>query len=139
MNIKRLIVAGIVASILFLVLDAIFGVLGGWIGELISGIPPEQPDDAKLATGLVFELINGFMLVIIYAVIYPALPGEGGRRGISYGLIVWGLRVVMWAFSTYMLTDMPPVLISITVITGLVEMLIICVVIAIIYTGKKMA
>lgn len=83
--------------------------------------------------GLLFELLNGFMLTVIYAVIYPALPGVGWRKGLSYGLIAWGLRVVMWAFSTYMITDTAPILIDVTVFTGLIEMLIICVVIAAIY------
>ena len=137
MNVKRLIVAGIAASVLFLVLDAVFGVLGGIIGELAFGVPSGQPDETKLATGLVFELINGFMLALIYAIIYPALPGKGWKKGISYGLIVWGLRVVMWAFSTYMMTDMSPILIGITVLTGLLEMLIICVVIAAIYKDES--
>jgi hypothetical protein len=136
MNVKRLIIAGIAASILFLVLDAVFGVLGGMIGELAFGLPPGQPDEAKLVTGLVFELVNGFMLAVIYAIIYPALPGRGWKKGISYGVIVWGLRVVMWAFSTYMMTDLSPILIGITALTGLLEMLIICVVIAAIYTDK---
>jgi hypothetical protein len=43
------------------------------------------------------------------------------------------LRVVMWAFSTYMMTDMPPAEISIAVGTGLVEMLIICAAIVLVY------
>ena len=133
MNVKRLIVAGIVASILFLVLDALFGVLGGVIVEQVFGIPAGQPDQAKMVYGLLFELINGFMLAVIYALIQPALGGKGWQKGFWYGLIVWGLRVVMWAFSTYMMTDMPTALIGITVVTGLIEMVIICIVIAAIY------
>jgi len=133
MNVKRLIVAGIVASLLFLVLDALFGVLGGVIAEQLFGIPAGQPDEAKMGFGLLFELINGFMLAVVYALIQPSLGGNRWQKGLSFGLIVWGLRVVMWAFSTYMMTDMPVVLISITVVTGLIEMLIICVVIAAIY------
>jgi hypothetical protein len=43
---------------------------------------------------------------------------------------VWGLRVVMGAFSTYMMTDTPPISIAITVVTGLIEVLILCIVIA---------
>ena len=134
MNIKRLVIASIAASVLFLVLDAVFGVLGGVIGETVFGIPGGQLDQAKMGLGLVFELVNGFMLALIYAIIHPALPGEGWKKGISYGLIVWGLRVLMWAFSTYMMTSMPPIQISITVLTGVIEILIICVVIAAIYT-----
>jgi len=135
MNIKRLIVAGIAASVLFLVLDMVLGMAGGFIGAQVFGSPFEQPPgiEVKVKFGLIFELINGFMLAVIYAVIHPSLPGQGWKKGISYGLLVWGLRVVMWAFSTYMMTDMSPILIAITVVTGLIEVLILGVVIAAIY------
>lgn len=136
MNIKRLIIAGIVASFLFLILDAVFGVLGGLVAAQVFGIPSGQPDESRIGLGLLFELINGLMLAWIYAVIYTALPGKSWRKGLSYGFIVWGLRVLMWAFSTYMMTTMAPILIGITVLTGLVEILIICVVISSIYPGK---
>ena len=43
MNVKRLIVAGIVASVLFLVLDAALGMAGGLIGARVFGLPAEQP------------------------------------------------------------------------------------------------
>ena len=69
----------------------------------------------------------------IYALIHTGLPGRGWTKGVSYGLIVWALRVVMWAFSTYMMTDLAPVTIGITVGTGLIECLILGVVIALIH------
>ncbi len=139
MNAKRLVVAGIVASVLFLVLDAALGTAGGFIGAQVFGVPVEQPPgfEAKVKLGLIFELINGFMLAVIYAVIHPSLPGRGWKKGISYGLLVWGLRVVMGAFSTYMMTDMSPILIAITVVTGLIEVLILCIVIAVIYRAGE--
>jgi hypothetical protein len=135
MNVRRLLVAGIVASVLFLVLDMLLGAAGGAIAAQVFGVPFNQPPgiQAKIIFGLVFELINGFMLALIYALIHPSLPGQGWKKGIIYGLIVWGLRVVMWAFSTFMMTDMPPALIAITVVTGLIEVLILGVVIAAIY------
>jgi hypothetical protein len=136
MNAKRFILTGIVASILFLLLDAVFGVVGGIVGEQVFGIPSSAPDESKMGLGLLFELINGFMLAGIYALIHTSLPGDGWRKGLSYGLIVWGLRVLMWAFSTYMMTDMAPILISITVFTGLLEILVICVAIAALYPGN---
>jgi hypothetical protein len=139
MNTKRLIVAGIVASVLFLVLDAVLGTAGGVIGAQVFGLSVEQPSgiEAKMKFGLIFELINGFMLAVIYAVIHPSLPGRGWKKGISYGLIVWGLRVVMWAFSTYMMTDMAPVSIVINVVTGLIEVLILGIVIAVVYKARR--
>jgi len=139
MNVKRLIGAGIVASFLFLVLDAALGTAGGFIGAEVFGVPIEQPPgfEAKIQFGLIFELINGFMLAVIYAVIHPSLPGRGWKKGFSYGLLVWGLRVVMGAFSTYMMTDMPPVSIAINVIMGLIEVVILCIVVAVIYRTES--
>jgi len=139
MNTKRLIVAGIVASVLFLVLDAALGTAGGFIGAQVFGLPFEQPPgfEAKVQFGLIFELINGFMLAVIYAVIHPSLPGQGWKKGVSYGFLVWGLRVVMWAFSTYMMTDTHPISIAITAVTGLIEVMILGIVIAAIYKAKR--
>ena len=126
-------------SVLFLVLDAALGTAGGFIGAQVFGLPVEQLPgfEAKIKFGLFFELINGFMLAIIYAVIHPSLPGRGWKKGISYGVLVWGLRVVMGAFSTYMVTNTPPTLIAVTVVTGLIEVLILCIVIAAIYRAGK--
>jgi hypothetical protein len=135
MNVGQLIVTGLVASVLFLVLDMALGMAGGWIGARLFGLSSAQPAglDAKIKLGLVFELINGFLLALIYALIHACLPGRGWIKGVSYGLIVWALRVVMWAFSTYMMTDMAPAKIGITVGTGLIEVLVLGVAIAVVY------
>jgi hypothetical protein len=137
MNVKQFLLAGIAASVLFLILDAVLGMAGGFVGAKIFGLSSEQPPgfETKMKFGLVFELINGFMLALIYAVIHPSLPGEGWKKGIGYGLLVWGLRVVMGAFSTYMMTDVPPISISIGVVTGFIEVLILGITIAAIYKG----
>ena len=135
MNVGRLVIGGLVASVLFLVLDAALGMLGGLIGARLFGLPAAQPGgiESKMIAGLVFELINGFVLAVVYAIVHSCLPGAGWIKGLSFGVLVWMLRVVMWAFSTYMMTGMSPVTISITVVTGLVEMLIIGVAMALIY------
>lgn len=137
MDVGRFTIAGAVASVLFLVLDMGLGMLGGLVGTKVFGVPAAQPPgfERKTRIGIIFEVVNGFMLALIYALIHACLPGQGWVKGLSYGLIVWGLRVVMWAFSTYVMTDMSPILIGINVSTGLVEVLILGVVIAAIYGG----
>jgi hypothetical protein len=135
MHVGRFLIAGIAASVLFLVLDMALGMAGGLVGTKVFGLSAAQPAgfEKKVRLALVFEVINGFMLALIYVLIHGSLPGQGWVKGISYGLIVWGLRVVMWAFATYMMTDMSPILIGINVVTGLVEVLILGVAIAVIY------
>jgi len=135
MNIKRFILAWIVTSVLFLVLDMLFGTLGGYLTASITGAPIQGLGgiESKIFTGLIFEVINGFILVLVYVVIHASIPGKGLVKGIIYGLIVWAMRVLMWAFSTYMMFEVSPVLLVITTILGLIEVLILCVVIAAIY------
>ena len=135
MNIKKFILAWIVTTILFLVLDMLFDTLGGYLTANFTGAQVESPPgiESKIFTGLIFEVINGFILVLVYAIIHPSIPGKGLVKGISYGLIVWALRVLMWAFSTYMMFEVSPVLLAVTTILGLLEILILCVVIAAIY------
>ena len=82
---------------------------------------------------MVFEVLNAFILVLVYTIIKQSLPGQGWIKGISYGLMVWALRVLMWAFSSYMIFDAHPTLLVVTAILGLVEVLILCIVIALIY------
>jgi hypothetical protein len=43
MNVIRLLLAGIVVSVLFLVLDMVLGTIGGLIGARVFGLPVEQP------------------------------------------------------------------------------------------------
>ena len=135
MNIKRFILAWVVAAVLFFVLDMVFGSLGGIITASITGTPVLAPQgiESKIFAGLLFEVINGFILVLIYKLIHTSLPGTALVKGISYGLIVWALRVLMWAFSTFMMFDVSAVMIVVTAALGLVEVLILCTVIALIY------
>ena len=135
MNVGRFLLAGLASSVLFAVLDMALGMAGGLVGSRLFGLPATQPAEFEKKTrlALLFEVVNGFMLALIYVLIATSLPGQGWVKGISYGLIVWGLRVVMWAFSTYVMTDMSPITIGINVVTGLVEVLILGVVIAAIY------
>ena len=135
MNIKRFIIACLVTGILFLVLDILFGVLGGHLTAAISGsqVPSPSGIESKMTAGFVFEVINAFILVLVFSVIKGSLPGQGWVKGVSYGLIVWALRVVMWAFSSYMIFDAHPTLLVVTAVFGLAEVLILCIVIAIIY------
>lgn len=38
----------------------------------------------------------GLFMGLIYSVISPAVPGEGIRKGINYGIMVWLLAGLMW-------------------------------------------
>jgi len=132
MNTKRFVIAWLVTGILFLLLDILFGVLGGYLTAAISGSQLSSPSgiESKMTAGFAFDVVNAFILVLVFSVIKGSLPGQGWEKGIAYGFIVWALRVVMWAFSSYMIFDAHPTLLVVTAVFGLVEVLILCIVIA---------
>jgi hypothetical protein len=53
-------------------------------------------------------LIWTFLLVIVYAVVAPCLPGTGWRKGISSGAMIWAIAFVWFAtFSHFNVLNMP--------------------------------
>ena len=138
MNTRRFILTWIAIAAMFLILDMIFGLLGGLITTVITGEAVVQPGnmESKILWGILFEVINAFILVSIYSIIYRSLPGKGWLKGLSYGFIIWGLRVLMWAFTNFIMFDISSVLLFITAILGLFEVLILGVIIAVLYRGN---
>ena len=55
----------------------LFGILGGQIATAIAGETLAQPVDmeSKFLWGILFEVINALILVLIYAQIFNCLPG----------------------------------------------------------------
>lgn len=135
MKTKRFLLTWFTTSIMFLFLDMLFGILGGQITYSITREAIIQPSgtESKFLWGILFDVINAFILVVIYALIYRCLPGTRWQKGITYGFIIWGLRVLMWAFTSFIMFDPSPILLLITVILGLLEVIILGIIIAILY------
>ncbi len=87
----------------------------------------------NISAGLVFNFITGFILVAVYTVIYKGIPDVGWQRGLSYGIIVGLFRGVMTTFSSIVMYNIPVALIVTSLITGYIEIVIVCVLLAVIY------
>jgi hypothetical protein len=129
---KTILVCGIVTGLLFILFDMIIAIATSPIflpySELaIWKTPP------NISAGLVFDFINGFILVAVYTVLYNGIPGVGWPRGFNYGIIVGLFRVVMTAFSSIVMYNIPSVLIVTSLLTGYIEIVIVCVLLAVIY------
>ncbi len=126
----------LITGILFILFDMLFAILISPIFSLYSGltvfkIPPD------IMAGMVFDIVNGFILVGVFSVIYTGLPGTGWRKGLNYGLIVGLLRVVMMSFSVIVMYSVPLGFVVATLITGYIEIVILCVILSTIYEKLK--
>jgi hypothetical protein len=78
-----------------------------------------------MPAGIVIDLAYGYILAAIFILLYKSLPGGTGvLKGISFGILIWFLRVVMYAASNWMMFDVPLSTILYTLAAGLVEMLL---------------
>lgn len=108
-----------------------FGILDGLINgnplatRLYTAFKPIAKTSLNLAAGIIIDLVYGFVLAALFLLLYQSLPGQSGfLKGISFGLIVWFLRVAMGVASQWLMFKVPIKTLLYTLVAGLAEMLI---------------
>ncbi len=93
MSAKRIIFATI---IIWIVVTFIRALTCGWLFVWVYQIPPDiwiEPIEMVKADRLigsnVLGIINAFIFVMVYSIIYKGIPYKGVRKGIIYGLLLW--------------------------------------------------
>ena len=129
---RKILLTGICVGVLFIFLDMAVAISTAPLYAPYSDMPiwKAAPD---LVAGIFFDIINGLMLAGVYSVISGSIPGRGWRRGLNYGVIVGLFRVVMGAFSTFVMYDVPVLIVSVTAVAGFVEILLLCVALSLVY------
>ncbi len=109
----------------------LFGVLDGLINanplaaNLYEVYKPLARTNLNLSAGIVIDLLYGFVLAGLFLLLYQSLPGATGLlKGISFAVLVWFLRVVMYAASQWVMFNIPTGTVLYTLIAGLGEMLV---------------
>lgn len=93
MNAKKIIISAIVIWIV----TAIFGWLTcGWLFNGVYQIPPniwQSIDFMMSPANMIISAVIGFFVALIFvsvfAYLYKGIPGEGVKKGLHYGFIVW--------------------------------------------------
>jgi hypothetical protein len=118
------IVVSVLSGILFGILDAVINAnpLGRKLNEAYK---PIARTSMNMPAGIVIDLVYGFAMAGIFAVLFNSLPGETGLiKGISFGFMAWFFRVVMSAASHWMMFTVPIKTLLYNLAAGLVEMMI---------------
>ena len=120
----RYIVISLVGGILFGIMDGVINAnpLARMLYEVYR---PIARTSLNVVAGSLIDLAYGFILAAIFLVVYEGLPGQSGIvKGLSYAILIWFFRVVMYAASTWMMYNVPTQTIIYGLIAGLVEMLL---------------
>ncbi len=120
----RYVLVSVFSGILFGLLDAVINA-NPLARRLYEAYRPIAKTSLNPIAGMVIDLVYGFALAGVFLLLFNSLPGETGLvKGLSYGLLVWFLRVVMSAASQWMMYKIPVRTLLYSLATGLGEMLI---------------
>ena len=119
----------------YAIVSVVSGILFGVLDGLINANPMAQrlydvyKPIAKISinpvAGIAIDLVYGFVMAGVFLFLYQSLPGEAGIvKGISFALVVWFFRVVMYVVTQWMMFNVPVATLLYTLIAGLGEMLI---------------
>jgi len=118
------IIVSIVSGILFGILDAVINA-NPLAQRLYEVYKPIARTSINPIAGIAIDLAYGFIMAGVFLLLYKSLPGETGLvKGVSFGVLVWFFRVVMYTASQWVMFNVPVEAHLYSLATGLGEMLI---------------
>ncbi len=122
----RPVLVGLAAGVVFLVLDGIINA-NPLAQRLYAVYQPIARPSVNALAGSAVDLVYGILLAFLFIMLRDSLPGGGGMaKAVSFGLIVWFLRVVMRVAGEWVVTTVPERVHGYTLAAGLVQILIVC-------------
>jgi hypothetical protein len=124
MMLIRYVIVSISSGILFGVLDGLIHA-NRLAQRLYEVYKPLAREAINPLAGVVIDLAYGFVMAGVFLLLYRSLPGETGLiKGISFALLVWFFRVVMYNASQWVMFKIPVETLFYALVAGLGEMLV---------------
>lgn len=119
----------------FIIVSLASGILFGLMDGIINANPfarrlfevykPIAKTSFNPLAGIVIDLVFGFVMAGVFLILYASLPGETGLiKGVSFAILAWFFRVVMYTASQYVMFNVPVKALLYSLVTGLGEMLV---------------
>jgi len=119
----------------YIIISVISGILFGLLDGVINANPvaqrlyqvykPISKTSINPLAGIVIDLVYGFVMAGVFLLLYNSLPGEiGFIKGVSFAVLVWFFRVVMYVASQWVMFIVPVQTLLYSLVAGLGEMLI---------------
>jgi len=120
----RYIIVSVVSGILFGILDVAINA-NPLAQRLYEVYKPIARTSVNPLAGIAIDLVYGFAMAGLFLLLYKGLPGQTGLiKGVSFALLAWFFRVVMYTASQWVMFNVPIEALLYSLVTGLGEMLI---------------
>lgn len=133
---KKGIIAGIVTGVVIFVIGMVMGIL---LGVDYT----KTPQLWKPMTGnwtyymIVVDIIEGIIYGLVFGIVMNSVPGNGWKKGLNYGLILWLVATAPGMMMTYFTMAVPDMIVASWLFGGLISLVIAGPLIAIIYNKLK--
>ncbi len=122
----RQVLVGLGAGVVFLVLDGVINA-NPLARRLYAVYQPIARPSVNAFAGSAIDLAYGIVLALLFVALRDSLPGQTDLlKALSFGLIVWFLRVVMRVAGEWVVTTVPERVHGYTLAAGLVQILVVC-------------
>ena len=122
-KLAKLIICSIIIGIIFIFLDILLAIILFPINSAYMDLPIWK-NPPNIIAGMIFDIINGFIVVLIYNLIKESIPFESWKKGTIYGIIMGLFRVAMMAFTTIVIYNVPIVLVIANLVSGFIEIIV---------------
>ena len=120
----RYLTVSLVSGILFGILDGVANA-NPVAQKLFEVYKPIAKTSINPPAGIFIDLIYGFVMAGVFLLLYKSLPGDTGLvKGVSFAVMVWFFRVVMYSASQWMMFNVTIGALLYSLVVGLGEMLI---------------
>ena len=120
----RYLIVSVVSGILFGILDGVINA-NSLAQRLYEIYKPIARTSINPLAGIVIDLVYGFVMAGVFLLLSHSLPGKTGLvKGVSFAVLVWFFRVVMYTASQWVMFNLPVEALLYFLVTGLGEMLI---------------
>jgi len=120
----RYIIVSISSGILFGILDGLINA-NPFAQKLYAVFKPIAKTSINPVAGIVIDIVYGFVMAGVFLLLYKSLPGQTGLiKGLSFAILVWFFRVVMYTATQWMMFNIPIGTLLYSLVAGLGEMLI---------------
>lgn len=117
----RLLATGAGVGLVFAILDGVLNA-NPLAQRLYAVYRPITRPSVNAPLGLLFDIVFGVVMAILFVVLAPALPRGPIMRGLTFGLIAWFFRVVMGVAAQAVMFNVPPAALVYSLFAGLLEM-----------------
>ncbi len=106
------ILRGILAGISFGIIGEIFGwLIYGvlfiqWVNESANVWRPMDDPTMRIWMPVV-DILGGFAVAFVYAILFKGIPGTGVKKGIFFGLILWLVTRFVGELFFYVMSPIP--------------------------------